>query len=59
MKAKATKMAMATATRLASKNKGDCDGNEGGGKVIGPRAMAVTMPEVGKDEGNGDSNEGG
>ncbi len=59
MKAKATKSAMATATRLASDNEGDSDGNEGGGQVTAMRAMVAATTVVGKDEGGGDGDEGG
>ncbi len=59
MKAKATRRAMATATRVVSDNKGDGDSNKGGGQATGMRAMAAAMTVVGKDEGGGNSNEGG
>ncbi len=52
MKAKATKRAMATATRVASSNKG-------GGQATATRAMAVVTNVVGKYEGSGNGNEGG
>jgi hypothetical protein len=59
VKAKATKRAMAMATRVASDDKGDGDGEEGGRRVTAMRAMTAVMAVVGKDEGGGDNNEGG
>ncbi len=61
VKAKAMKRAMATATRVASKDEVDGNGNKGGGQVTATRAMvvAVAMTVVAKDDGKGDGNEGG
>ncbi len=58
MKAKATKRAMATVTRVASNNKGNCNSNEGGGQATAMKAMVAAMTVVGEDEGNGNDNEG-
>jgi hypothetical protein len=57
VKAKATKRAIATVTRVASNNKGNGNSNKGGGQVTETRAMAAAMTVVGKDEGGGNSNE--
>ncbi len=43
VKAKMTKWAMATATRMASNNKGDGNPNEGGGRATAIRAMIATV----------------
>jgi hypothetical protein len=59
VKAKATERVMAMVTRVASNDKGDANGDEGGGCVTAVRAMVAAMIVVGKDEGNGDGNEGG
>ncbi len=59
MKAKAMKRAMATATRVVSDDKGNGDGNEGGGQATVLRAMLVVTTVVGKDEGGGNGNKGG
>ncbi len=52
MKAKATKRATTTATRMAN-------GNKGGGQATATRAMAVVTNVVSKYEGSGNGNEGG
>jgi hypothetical protein len=59
VKAKATKRAMAMATRMASDDKGNCDSNKGGGRATATRAMAVATTVVGKDEGGGNGDEVG
>jgi hypothetical protein len=61
VKAKATKRATVMATRVASNDKGDGDGNKGGRLATATRAMAAATTVVGKDEGNGNGNgnEGG
>ncbi len=56
MKARATKMAMATATRVA---KGDGNGDRGCRQVTATRAMGVATTAVGKDEDDGGGDEGG
>ncbi len=56
---KTTKRAMMTTTRVASNDKGDGDGNKGGGQAIAMRVMVVMMTVVGDNEGDGNSNEGG
>ncbi len=65
VKAKATKRAIATATRVASNNdgnvcggKGNGNGEEGGGWVR-TRALAASTTVAGDVEGDGDGNEGG
>jgi hypothetical protein len=62
VKAEATKRAIVTATRVASDDDGNRDGNKsngnsnkGGGQAT-MRAMAAAMTVVGDDEGNGGSN---
>jgi hypothetical protein len=59
VKAKATKRAIAMATRLASDNEGSGYGYKGGKQVTATRAMTVATTVVGKDEGNGNGDEGG
>ncbi len=59
MKAKATKRAMAMATRVAMDNKGNGDDKEGGGQVTATRVMVAAMTVVCKDEDNGGGYEGG
>ncbi len=59
MKGKATKRAIAMATKLASNDKGNGnDSNEGGRQATATRAMVVAKTAVGKDESNGNSDEG-
>jgi hypothetical protein len=59
VKAKATKRAMATKMRVVSHDKGNGNGNKGGGQVTAMRTLTAVMTEVGEDEGNGDGDEGG
>ncbi len=59
MKAKATKRAMATVTRVASNDEGDGNGDKSGRRATATRAMAAATTVVGEDEGGGDSNEVG
>jgi hypothetical protein len=59
VKAQATKRAMTTATRVASNNKGNGNGDKGCRQVTATRAMAVATAVVGKDEDGGDGDEGG
>ncbi len=53
------KRAMVTAARVASDDKGDCNGNKGGGRATATRAMAAGTTVVGKDEVGGNGNEVG
>jgi hypothetical protein len=46
---KATKRAMAAATRVASNDKGDGNGDEGGRRVTAIRVMVVVTTVVGKE----------
>jgi hypothetical protein len=50
---------MATATRVASDNKGNHDRDEGGMQLTASRAIVVATTVVGEDEGGGNSDEGG
>ncbi len=58
MKVKATERAMSTATRVASFNKGDGNGDQGGGQETATKAMAAATTVVDIDEGDGNGNEG-
>ncbi len=59
MKAKTAKRAMAMTTRVFSNNKGDGNGDNGGGHATAMRAMVGTTTVVGNNEGDGGGNEGG
>jgi hypothetical protein len=59
VKAKASKRAMAMATRVASNYKGDGNCDKGGRQATAMRALAAGTTVVGKDEGGGDGNEVG
>ncbi len=53
MKARAMKRAIAVATRVVSDDKGNCNGNKGGGQATATRTV------VGDNEGSGNGNEDG
>ncbi len=60
MKAKATKRAMAMATRVAIDDKGNDSCSKGGKRARATRAMAEARTTVvGQDEGGSNCNEGG
>jgi hypothetical protein len=59
VKAKATKRAIVTVTRVAINNKGNGNGDEGSRQATAMRAMAAVTTVVAKDEGGDNSNKGG
>jgi hypothetical protein len=56
VKAKATQRKMETWTRVVSKNKGNGNGDEGGGQATAARAMVAATTVMGKNERDGNSN---
>ncbi len=53
------KRAMVTTMRVACNNKGDANGDKGGGRATATRAMVAMLIVVGNNEGNGNGNEDG